>query len=250
MRVLLYQDYIHNNGVLHAALRGTFGAAEFCDAADIANGALWDADLFVMPGGADLYYCEKLDGAGNAAIRQWVRDGGRYLGICAGAYYACATITWAAGTAQEITGPRELGFFPGAATGPVYDFIEDGDIGKSWDGVAPLAVDGRTRHEFYAGGPVFGDAEKYDGVRVLARYATLPGAPAAAVACAVGRGRAVLCGPHPEYGLDSLGRTFYNHRNPSAAWRQKTAQRLAAAPQNGPPLWETITAELMKDESP
>lgn len=244
MTVLLYQDYIHNNGVLHAALRATFGAVEFCDASDIIGGILDDARLFVMPGGADLYYCEKLNGAGNTAIKKWVRDGGTYLGICAGAYYACASITWAEGTAQEITGPRELAFFPGRAVGPVYDFIEDHNIDKSWYGIAPVTVNGGTRHEFYAGGPYFCDAESHGNVRVIARYHSLPGTPAAAVDCAVGRGRAVLCGPHPEYGLDSLNRTFYNHRNPSAAWRLKTGERLAAAPQDGPPLWEQITSGI------
>ena len=160
MRVLVYQDYVHNNGLLLRALDDRFGhsAVQFCDAADIVAGALDDTvKLFVMPGGADLYYCEKLNGAGNAAIRAWAERGGAYLGICAGAYYACARVAWAVGTPREIAGGRELQFFAGQATGPLRDLIEDNDVDRSWNGVAALHYDDGafrvTTDVFYSGRP-------------------------------------------------------------------------------------------------
>ena len=60
----------------------------------------WEArcELLVFPGGADLPYCKALNGEGNRLIGEYVRGGGAYLGLCAGAYYASATVDFEAGT--------------------------------------------------------------------------------------------------------------------------------------------------------
>ncbi|GIL70073.1 hypothetical protein Vretifemale_911 [Volvox reticuliferus] len=76
--------------------------------------------LFVMPGGADLPYCKHLNGHGNSLLRGYVAGGGSYLGICAGAYYACRRVEFDPGGSLEVVGDRELGFFPGTARGPAY----------------------------------------------------------------------------------------------------------------------------------
>ena len=49
----------------------------------------------------------------------FLRDGGSYLGFCAGAYYACETVAFEPGTAIEVRGARELVLFPGVALGSV-----------------------------------------------------------------------------------------------------------------------------------
>ena len=59
------------------------GANEVIAGKWIAEGA-----IFVMPGGVALHYAQKLNGAGNQMIKTFVNQGGTYLGICAGAYYA------------------------------------------------------------------------------------------------------------------------------------------------------------------
>lgn len=225
MTVLLYQDYVHNNGVLFRALCAHYGAegVRQCDAGDIGGGILETASLLVIPGGADLYYCEKLNGAGNRAIRDFVEQGGAYLGICAGAYYACAELEWAKDEQDPICGPRELGFYKGKAVGPVYDFLEDGDIGKCWDAASVIEAGGDRFPVLYSGGPVFaGD----DSATTLARYADLPGQPAAAVECAVGKGRAILVSPHLEYDAAHYKSTLYRHRNPSYKWQNAVAEKL------------------------
>ena len=61
--------------------------AEEISSGDLRRG---DSSLLVMPGGRDLPYVESLSGLGNREISQFVKSGGSYLGICAGAYYACA----------------------------------------------------------------------------------------------------------------------------------------------------------------
>lgn len=99
------------------------------DAAAIKNGALSDAcRLLVMPGGRDLPFCSRLNGPGNQQIRDFVRSGGSYLGICAGGYYGSSCVEFAKGDPLlEVVGPRELSFFPGTAQGPVHPGFQYGN---------------------------------------------------------------------------------------------------------------------------
>lgn len=80
-------------------------------AKDILSGCLMEYVALIIPGGADLPYCERLNGAGNRAIREFVENGGLYVGICAGAYYGCREIAFI-GADYDVFGARELGFFP------------------------------------------------------------------------------------------------------------------------------------------
>jgi glutamine amidotransferase-like uncharacterized protein len=78
----------------HAAAFAAGGAEfDFVFPADIEAGALAAYDAFVMPGGGYLAMqgqLEPLGGAGCRAIRQYVADGGMYLGSCAGSYCAAS----------------------------------------------------------------------------------------------------------------------------------------------------------------
>ncbi len=246
MTVFIYQDYVHNNGVLFRALCDYFGANQvrYCDAADILGGCLEDAQLFVMPGGADLYYCEKLNGEGNKSIRSFVENGGSYLGICAGAYYGCAALEWAKDEAEPICGSRELAFYDGTAIGPVYEFIEDGDIGKSWDAAAAITMDDETATVFYSGGPIFtetGNAE------ILARYSTLPGNPPAIIACTAGKGRVILSSPHLEYRSTDVLKSGYDHGNSSPERKIEIANLLRDSDDTAQKIWTILLRHAVKD---
>lgn len=57
--------------------------------------------LFIVPGGRDLVFLDsihRVEAGGDASatglskIRNWVKEGGSYLGICAGAYFATERI--------------------------------------------------------------------------------------------------------------------------------------------------------------
>ena len=239
---LIYQDYIHNNGQLHRAL-SPYGTTGYCDAADIISGVLdHPPRLLVMPGGADLYYCEKLNGAGNAAIRRYVEHGGSYLGICAGAYYACESLCWAAGTDQSITGSRELGFYPGTATGPVAALMQGLD--QSWLGVAPLQChDGSRMMSCYDAGPVF--SEPGDQAEIMARYDSLPGQPPAIVGCAIGRGYAVLSGPHIERLMPWAANALSQHANPHYTYESGIYKTLASGATDQEKLWSLVMDRLL-----
>lgn len=242
--ILIYQDYVHNHGQLYAALVKTYGhgAVGFCDARDIMAGVLDSTiRLFVMPGGADLYFCEKLNGVGNDRIRVYVEQGGSYLGLCAGAYYACAALNWAGGTEQEISGSRELNFYSGIATGPVMEYLENSNLEKSWHYAAPLQYDDGeillTTKCAYEGGPVFsgGDAE------ILARYNN---GAAAIIECAVGKGRAILSSPH----IERHDRVLYKHRNISHDHDASVMSELSLCTSEQEILWNRILGRLVGAE--
>ncbi|WP_435641402.1 BPL-N domain-containing protein [Micavibrio aeruginosavorus] len=247
-RILVYEDYVHNNAQLHRALRDAYGpfAVTTCDAGDLQTGILnKSVNLFIMPGGADLYNCEKLNGAGNKILRHYVEEGGAYLGLCAGAYYASRDIKWAEGIeGHAIMGPRELNFFLGTAVGPVMDFIEDRDITKSWNHAAQIEwlddMGNMPATVHYNGGPVFVGAEDAPGTKILARYTSLPGSPAAIIECSVGKGHAILCSPHLEHGATTLSRALYNHANPSFNRRWKIIDTLIKGELSRKMVWDSM----------
>lgn len=183
----------------------------------LSDAWLDNTSLLVMPGGADRPYLAKLKGKGNDNIRKYVENGGNYLGICAGAYYSADYIEFAKGDAElEVTGKRELKFFPGLVSGPTYLGFEHRDLYQFkgtraarlfWQLEEPFAKN-KEFLIFYNGGGSFMHPEKYANVEVLARYQ--PEAdqasdyPAAIVECKVGSGTAILSGPHFEWDPETL----------------------------------------------
>jgi glutamine amidotransferase-like uncharacterized protein len=193
-------------GCLTLALANAFaGRARVrrIDASEICGSDDWHARtlLLAIPGGADLPYCARLNGAGNASIRRYVEAGGAFLGVCAGAYYACARLAFEASAPGAITGTRELALFAGTARGSLHELA------------APYALDhlhcaavtpvfaprtGRTLHALYWGGPEFipDDGARYEPVLHYAD--ALEHRALAAVTTELGRGRIVLTGVHAE----------------------------------------------------
>lgn len=174
-----------------------------------------NTELFVMPGGRDVFYHTYLKGAGNRRISSFVANGGGYLGLCAGGYYASAYIEFEKGGELEVCESRELAFYPGRAIGPAYGlrlFCYKSEKGAR---KAHLNWEKGESSVYFNGGCYFEEPEAYPSVAVVARYQDIPGAPAAVVKCSVGKGTAVLCGAHPEYeiepSLEPQRRAFWRH---------------------------------------
>ncbi len=214
------------------------------------------AHLLIFPGGRDLPYHQALKGTANGHIREFVLNGGKFLGICAGGYYGSAMIEFEKGGPLEVLGARELKFFPGIARGPAYGLrkfcykshkgaqiaklisiprlaqkcefgptrklsrfscFSEGSIEYIQPSEKQLNPEALARSKFtllgesgynssstsayYNGGCIFVEAEKYDGVSIIARYADIEGQPAAIVKCEVGAGKAILTGVHPEHSV-------------------------------------------------
>ena len=66
--------------------------------------------LLVIPGGRDLPFVEELEKQTRVTrrIKEWVSEGGRYLGICAGAYFASEEVRFDEGGEHEVIGKRDL----------------------------------------------------------------------------------------------------------------------------------------------
>ena len=158
--------------------------------------------LLVIPGGRDLPYVSSLKAA-NDHITTYVKNGGAFLGLCAGAYYACRRVEWETGTEKEVSGDRPLRFFNNVCRGCVYSGFEY----ESESGAKAVTLSIEEKGEqvsgiYYNGGGEFIDAENTPGARVLARYTEDDGKDkVAGVACKVGLGIAVLWSVHPEYSL-------------------------------------------------
>ncbi|KAH7101647.1 biotin-protein ligase [Auriculariales sp. MPI-PUGE-AT-0066] len=181
--------------------------------------------LLVLPGGRDLPFVESLslsqpqsastastnqNRTANDAIRAYVSAGGRFLGICAGAYYACARLEWEPGRAGwAVVGSRPLAFFPGLTRGCVYPGFEYASERGARIVRMQLSTSGEEDaeplHVYYNGGGEFvdGDSLEEEGVMVVARYADDDEGrgKVAAVRCVVGAGTALLWATHPEYPL-------------------------------------------------
>lgn len=200
--------------------------------------------LLIFPGGRDLGYLSSLGDIGARRIKEYVEiQGGRYLGLCAGAYFACSSIEFEVGRgAYEVTGSRPLAFYPGKAKGAAFPgFVYDSEEGardakielesSAWQGVwkdhpLELAI-------YHNGGGFFeepdriqrenGQSTSASGCTVLARYTELPERPPAGMLCTPGStgGKAVLWAVHPEHPTITVP--------PSAAPTEEARMRLLRA---------------------
>ena len=221
MNVLVYNgpgvsqtSLLHTVSSLKALLVPHF-AVQTVSAAALASQPWSDAcALLVLPGGRDLPYMTSLATATNS-IKSYVKNGGAFLGICAGAYYASRRVEWETGTRLEVSGDRPLAFFDGVCKGCVYPgFTYDSESGARAVAVED-ADDAETMHGMYfnGGGEFIGTPK---GATVLAKYAEEEGqGKIAAVRCRVGKGFAILWGTHPEYSLTNEPLlSALNKRNP------------------------------------
>jgi len=177
-------------------------AAERVAKEDILVGGLSGCTHFIMPGGRDRPYDAALRGTGCRLIRRFVENGGTYIGICAGGYFGAKRVAFDVGFPLEVSEERELAFFPGTAIGPAYGkgtFDYESQRGAR---AALLELEIGSFYAYYNGGCAFeGD---FSGVRILARYADLPGKPPAILECPIGKGKAILSGVHLETDPEAL----------------------------------------------
>ncbi|KAG0259492.1 biotin holocarboxylase synthetase [Mortierella polycephala] len=227
MNILVYSgDGTSRTSLIHTvnSLRSLVG--QHYDVMKIdAQGLLtepWEesTSLLVMPGGRDLPYTRDLNGPANDKIRKYVHSGGKFFGICAGAYFGSDRISFQPGTPLEVLGQRELKFFQGECRGTVYPGFEYESEGGARavriqfnrDIFAQDRLGFDVATVYFNGGGYFVNAEQVPGTEILAWYenesgqidAHVTGAKAAMIACQVGQGLAVLTGAHPEYDATHL----------------------------------------------
>ncbi|WVW80144.1 biotin-[acetyl-CoA-carboxylase] ligase [Kwoniella bestiolae CBS 10118] len=182
---------------------------------DILSSQPWEPScaLLVVPGGRDLPFVEELTTKRRVTkrIKAYVEEGGKYLGICAGAYFGTREVRFDVGGGMEVVGERDLAFFSGSSEGPTFPGFqyasESGSRAVSLF-LEPSSSSSSHRsidHIYYNGGGHFIlPSPRPSNVEVLARYADTGKEedPIAVVLTRNGKGKSVLCSIHPEYPLN------------------------------------------------
>ncbi|HEU64596.1 MAG: hypothetical protein KR126chlam4_00664 [Candidatus Anoxychlamydiales bacterium] len=153
--------------------------------------------IFVMPGGRDLMYLRKLKDNGCKKIKEFVEDGGSYLGICAGAYFGAEFVEFEKGNDLEVLGRRELNFVKAKAIGPAYK--EPKFSYKNHEGSKAALVEYKPKDLKYLSSIYFKGGCYFEGdsqLDVIGKYSDLN--KAAIVKSKVKKGKAILSGVHIE----------------------------------------------------
>ncbi|KZO94725.1 class II aaRS and biotin synthetase [Calocera viscosa TUFC12733] len=244
MNVLVYSgpgvstaSLTHTLSSLRTALSPAYAVQPVLPAALASEPWAPTCALLVIPGGRDLPYVTALAPA-ISKIKAYVHGGGRFLGICAGAYFASERCEFEQGSRLEVVGGRELGFFPGTCEGCTFPGFEyESEAGAravdltlslpAW-GEHGKQLEEEVKGVYYNGGGHFLPSPgviSSGQVTVLARYAHPPeeGKDIAAVLCRVGAGLALLSSPHIEYPLLSEpARSALDKRLPNLTSEERT----------------------------
>ncbi len=141
--------------------------------------ALDRAGLYVQPGGGELKPAWRRMRRHSDDIRRYVAGGGRYLGICLGAYLAGAT--------------PGFDLLPGDTD--QYATTRGADVPHTHATVVDVAWRGRALPLYFQDGPVFAVGRHAAGLEIIASYAN---GQVAALTAPYGAGRVGVVGPHPE----------------------------------------------------
>lgn len=174
-------------------------SAERITSEEIRRGRLDGFDVLIMPGGSGSKQAERLQASGREKIREFVRSGGGYVGICAGSYLASSHYDWSLGLINARVWDRAHWARGG---GEVSIRMTD----PGWQ----LLGRGGSIPVHYNQGPLMvpDDESNLPGYEVLATFASevankgaQPGSMIgthAVIRSKFGEGRVICYSPHPE----------------------------------------------------
>lgn len=189
-----------------------------CGTSEDLNGILLYPDgapryrIIYVNGGLASYHGRSLTATGRDRYRQFVAEGGSYIGSCAGAFMASDGMVDKGG----YTNYGYLGLWPGLTNDtnvydiyPTYIIPEDSPLLRYYD----FGGDNRVDSMKHWNGPYFEHYDMVPGTEVLARndypaykYHGLPSVIAYKASAATGR--VIPCGGHPEQYKDGERRDF------------------------------------------
>lgn len=190
---------------------------------DIANGALKNFDALVVPGGSAAKEARSMGAEARNEVRRFVKEGGIYLGVCAGAYLSSQ--------AKD----NDLGLIPLKTVDPEHWYrVSDGtpvDVELTQLGMEVFGIQRPNIKIIYENGPIFAAPmqEPNDGLTPLGFYRSevvarggkrglMLGAPSMILA-RYGQGIVLAISPHPEKtpGLKEIElhaiHWMYDHKN-------------------------------------
>ncbi len=169
---------------------------------DVNAGVLSQFDVVLHPGGSGSGQANSLGESGRAKEIDFIRDGGGYLGVCAGGYLAACNYQWSLAILDARTIDTKNGHW---RRGRAQLEIELTAAGLGLFGDRDPNFDVK-----YANGPIYapGERDEIPDYETLALYrgevadngtskGVMPGTPAL-IRGPFGEGRAVAFSPHPE----------------------------------------------------
>ncbi|MFX1486908.1 MAG: BPL-N domain-containing protein [Promethearchaeota archaeon] len=157
---------------------------------DIQEGKLLGHDILVVPGGYTWLYMPSLGNLGRKRIRSFVAQGGKFIGICSGAYIAPKLVILPSEFNEVQTGldiiDVEIKRAKGRGIRKIKIVKPEHPIVSGYYGSIRI---------YYQNGPLM---KAGPGVEVLAVYETAEGA---ILLSNFGKGKVILFSPHPEGSL-------------------------------------------------
>jgi glutamine amidotransferase-like uncharacterized protein len=147
---------------------------------NVTRDLLNSSDIFVVPGGsgdADKFHKSKLKALGSI-VKNYLHDGGRYLGICMGAYFA---------------GDEYFNILSKETKADRYIEMKNATVKHDKHDIVSVVWKGKPADLYFHDGTVF-TGDKYIGEIV----ATYKNGEAAALIQTAGLGKIGVIGPHPE----------------------------------------------------
>ena len=166
------------------------------DALEINTTTLKDTYTGIyFPGGWAYDYKTDINSEGIANIRDLVADSGAYIGICAGAYFACDTVVW-----EGISYDYPLKLYSGKSIGPMNELA-------IWPNYAMTTLSMNPDNEINQFEPPTEDMLYYGGSWFIPFFSSTDEVVAtydgffdktAIINVTYGNGRVLLIGTHPE----------------------------------------------------
>jgi len=174
---------------------------ELVNADHINNNGLDDFSILCIPGGNMYQYVQDISSRGMENIKNFIGNGGSYIGICAGAYFASEKVVWRGNQLPM----RPLGVFPSTAEGPINEIAPYPNYTMCKvnivDSAHPITQsEPDSAWMLYYWGPVL-IPNKDANITILGRYDR--GNQPTMLAFDYGLGRAFLIGTHSEIEEDS-----------------------------------------------
>lgn len=181
--------------------------AEALTGEEVATLDLSAFDVLVFPGGSGSSQSKGIGEAGQEKVRAFVKNGGGYVGICAGAYLACSNFSWGLGILNAGTVSnkwrRGQGIVEVESTGANPEILGkvNGIFKVRYNNGPILQPGGRTDLPAYTSLVLFRTEMALNETPV----GVMVNSPAQAVST-FGRGRVFVSSPHPEGtpGLENL----------------------------------------------
>lgn len=161
----------------------------------------------ILPGGARPQYDKTLGPHGFGLIRDFVQNGGIFLGVCAGAYYASKAFEWKPGGLPAVHKKPGLNFFNGLARGPLPNAVDHDKGYDTWYDLSLLTTSLHNKSRpgqdisgqcVYWGGPLFKPQDRPARMETLASIDVAGAQEPAILKIPFGQGQAIVSNIHPE----------------------------------------------------